>query len=136
MDGTPWRRSLRLERVQADLDRQAATARIEITRQTLVQDVLRALAECRRTDADLEIAERNRDLALHSARLGRRFYSIGRADGLSLSDAESELAAAETRLLEARSAARFSRYVLSHTLGTLIEHPTDLLPRMPQDSPL
>lgn len=135
MDGTPMRRSLRLERVQADLDRQAATARIEITRQTLVQDVLRALAECRRTDADLAIAERNRDLALHSARLGRRFYGIGRTDGLSLSDAESELAAAETRLLDARSAARFSRYVLTHTMGTLIEHPADLLPRMPQESP-
>lgn len=135
MDGSPWRRGLRLERIQADLDRQAAGARIEITRQILVQDVLRALAECRRTDADLEIAGRNRELALHSARLGRRFYGTGRTDGLSLSEAESSLAAAETRLLEARSASRFSRYALSHTMGTLIEHPADLLPRALQESP-
>lgn len=128
MDGTPWQRANRLARTQADLERQAARARIEITRQTLVQDVLLALAECRRTGADLAVAERNRDLAIHSARLGRRFYTSGRTDGLTLSDAESQLAASETRLLDARSAARFSRYALSHTLGTLIEHPADLSP--------
>ena len=127
-DGYPWKRSDRLLRSEAKLERQSARTRIEIARKTLVREVLQALAECRRTEVDLVIAGRNRELAIQAARLGRRFYTTGRADGLSMSDAESQLATAEIRLLETRSAARFSRYALTYTLGTLIEHPADLIP--------
>jgi outer membrane protein TolC len=125
-EGYPWRRADRLVIAQAHLDRAAAEATIDIVRQGIAREILQALAECRRTQAEETIAERNRRLAEHAALAGRRLFSSGRADGLSLSDAETRLAESENRLFEARSAARFSHYALRHTMGTLIEHPRAL----------
>lgn len=125
-EGHPWRRADRLVIAQAHLDRAAAEATIDIVRQSIAREILQALAECRRTQAEETIADRNRRLAEHAALSGRRLFSAGRTDGLSVSDAETRLAESENRLFEARSAARYAHYTLRHTMGTLIEHPRAL----------
>jgi len=87
-----------------------------------------ALSECRRADTEMGIATRNRDLAVNQATLARRLYEMGRSDGFSLADAETQVAQSEIRLLEVRSLERLSRYALLHAMGTLIEYPPELAP--------
>ncbi len=128
VDGYPWRAADRLAALRADLDDAAADTIVDIRRESIAREVLQALSECRRTAAELEISARNRKLADDGARLARRLYEMGRSDGFALSDAETQLARAESRLLEIRSAQRISGYALLHTTGTLIEHPTELKP--------
>ncbi len=128
VDGYPWRAADRLTALQAEIDESSADAIVDIRRQAVARDVLQTLSECRRAAAELGIAERNRKLAEDGARLARRLYETGRGDAFSLSDAETQLARAETRLLEIRSAHRLSSYTLLHVTGTLIEHPAELKP--------
>ncbi|MDZ4199814.1 MAG: TolC family protein [Kiritimatiellia bacterium] len=131
-DGFPSRRADRIAMEQAGLDEESAELEVEWTRQIITREVLQALAECRRAEAELEIAERTREWAQNGSTLGRRLYALGRTDGLSVSGAEAQLAESERRLLEAQAADRFSRVALLHVLGLLIEHPEELTPEAPR----
>lgn len=126
--GYPWRNADRLATQRAGLDEAAADAIVDIRREAIAREVLQTLSECRRIVAELGIAESNRKLAEDGARLARRLYELGRGDAFALSDAETQLARAENRLLEVRSAHRVSAYTVLHAIGTLIEHPAELKP--------
>ncbi|MBP7274938.1 MAG: TolC family protein [Kiritimatiellae bacterium] len=126
--GFPWRRADRIAQLTAELQDASAEASVDIRRQSIAREVLQALAEIRRADAERVIAERNRRLAADSARVSRRLYETGRMDDFALADAEQSLAAAENRGFEAGSEALLARYKLMHTLGLLVQHPPALCP--------
>jgi outer membrane protein TolC len=133
-EGSPWRRADRLVMAQAAAAEESAGLALEVRRRLIARRVLQAIAECRRTAAELDIAARNRQLAEDRSRLSRRLYVIGRGDSFSVSDAEGQQADAENRLFEARSAARLAQYALLHAMGALIEHPRELAAG-PEDLP-
>ena len=129
VDGYPWRAADRLGTSRAELDETSAAAIVDIRREAIAREVLQTLSECRRAATELGIAESNRKLAEDGARLARRLYEMGRGDAFALSDAETQLARAENRLLEVRSSHRLSAYAVLHATGILIEHPAELKPQ-------
>jgi outer membrane protein TolC len=129
VDGYPWRRADRLGTKRAELDEASAAAIVDIRREAIAREVLQTLADCRRAATELGIAVSNRKLAEDGARLARRLYEMGRGDAFTLSDAETQLARAESRLLEVRSSHRLSAYAVLHATGALIEHPDELKPQ-------
>lgn len=126
--GFPWRRADRVGVLSAELQDASTAASVDIRRQSIAREVLQALAEVRRANAERIIAERNRRLAADRARVSRRLYETGRMDDFALADAEQGLASAENRGFEAGSEALLARYQLMHTLGILVEHPAALRP--------
>ena len=125
-DGFPWRRTDRIGVISAELQDASAAAAVDIRRQSIAREVLQALVEVHRADAEKTIAERNRKFAADGVRVSRRLYDTGRVDDFALADAEQSLATAENRGFEAASDALLARYKLMHVLGTLIEHPAAL----------
>ena len=119
------------------VDRQAGVARAELRREQierqvaelhhLVQrDVRRQLRDYRRSQSNLVIATRNRELSDRRLQLSEALFRMGRGDAVTLSDAEDALALAVRTELAARSDASLSAYRLLLTLGTLLEIPEDI----------
>ncbi len=128
LDGFPWRATDRIAQRQAELDERAAAEALSMRRDTIVRQVLDALSFCRRADAEAAIAARSRELAAAHLKLARRLYETGRGDAFVLADGETRHAAAVQRAVETASTARLAAYALRHTLGTLVEHPSELKP--------
>ncbi|HMP89268.1 MAG TPA: TolC family protein [Kiritimatiellia bacterium] len=122
---------LRDERVgvaQAGLDRQTAAIRVDDMDAMIRRQVDQSLSAHRRAEAEMEIAERNVELAAQRAVLARRLFEKGRVDNTAASDAEAELLDARTKLLNARAEAVVAGYRLLRTMGMLMESPDDLKP--------
>ena len=109
--------------VDAEARRQVA----EIVRNRLAVEVNSGVATYRRARAELQLAERNRELADNRAEFARALFEAGRAGADSVSDAEADLIRAELNELSARRAASLSAYRLLHVLGTLVPAPREIL---------
>ena len=118
-------------------DRRAGVARSELRREQLERqvaelhhivqrDVRRQLRDYRRSQSNLAIATRNRELSDRRLELSEALFRMGRGDAVTLSDAEDAHALAIRTELAARSDASLSAYRLLLTLGTLLEAPEDI----------
>lgn len=121
-------RDERLGLRQAALEEQTARLRYEDVDALVRRQVEQALSECRRADAERDIAENNLDLATQRANLSQRLFEKGRIDHTSATDAETELLDAQTKLLNARAEAVVAGYRLLRMMGMLLDVPDELKP--------
>ncbi len=115
--------------MRAVLDEQLAIEYRETTQRLIERQVRRAFLEVSRAQADLEPARRNLDVAEARLRLARRMFEMGRADGFTVSDAETQFQRAEGAWLNARIEAALAAYRLRQATGTLLDSPPELRPR-------
>jgi outer membrane protein TolC len=120
-------RGAHLEVARAGVDAEARRQVAEIVRNRLAVEVNSGLATYRRARAELQLAERNRELAANRAELARALFEAGRAGADSVSDAEADLIRAELSELASRRDASLSAYRLLHVLGTLVPAPREVL---------
>ena len=121
-------RDERLGLRQAALSEQTARLRIEDIDALIRRQVEQALSECRRAEAERQIAESNLDLATRRANLSQRLFEKGRIDHTSATDAETELLDAQTQLLNTRAEAVIAGYRLLRIMGQLLDVPEELKP--------
>lgn len=122
---------MRNERIavkQAALDEASAAVRIEDVASLVRRQVDVALSENRRADSDLQLAERNLDVARQRASLAQRLFEKGRIDHTSATDAEVELQEARSTLIDARAETVIAGYRLLRIMGLLVDSPADLKP--------
>lgn len=134
-DSDLFRKRERIALQQAEIGERSAAETIALRERTIVREVQQALARCRRARTELELAERNGNLARTRVELASRLFDAGRGDHFSVTDAEAAYATAETARLAARAESTVSAYHLRRTLGTLVEHPDDLKPAAAGDRP-
>lgn len=120
--------SERVELARKVSGRETGGLTIDILELAIAREVQEAMSDCRKSEAEGRIAERNKDLAGSRLKLSRRMFEIGRADNFSVTDAEQAYIDAENSLLMARSEASLSVYRLKYVLGTLVESPDWLKP--------
>ena len=120
-------RGAQLEVARSELDAEARRQVAEIVRSRLAVEVNSALATYRRTRAELQLAERNRELAANRAELAQALFEAGRASANSVSDAEADRIRADLGELAAKREASLSAYRLLHVLGTLVPAPREIL---------
>lgn len=120
-------RGAHLEVARSGVDAEARRQVAEIVRYRIAVEVQTALADYHRTRAELELAVRNRELAVNRAELSQALFEAGRATADSVSDAEADSIRAELSELSARREASVSAYRLLHVLGTLVPAPRELL---------
>ncbi len=113
---------------QAGIALAAAYENVRIVNLSISREVQQALADYRRVQADLTLAEKNVDLADRRARLARRLFEAGRGDHFSVTDAEEAFLQSQNNWLDAQSAVNLAAYRLLAALGTLVETPDDLKP--------
>jgi len=94
----------------------------------IAREVNQQRAAYRRAQAELKIAERNKDLAASRRKLAQQLFELGRSDQFSVTDAEETFLLAENQWLSSRAEASLAGYRFLHVLGTLIETPNDLKP--------
>ena len=94
----------------------------------IAREVEEALAAHRRAHQQLDVLEGNYQHAGARLKLARRLFSLGRADGFSVTDAEQAYFNAQSRWFSGRSDASVSGYELLHATGTLVEAPAYLKP--------
>ena len=126
------RRADRLALRTAELDEQSLAQAAEIVRYRLALDVNTALMDCQRARAELELAERNRELAEGRAELARVLFAGRKTTANTVSDAESDCISTELSALALRRDASVAAYRLLHVLGTLV--PADETLLAPPDS--
>jgi len=118
-------------------ERRAGAARSELRREQVERqvaelhhfvqrDVRRQLRDYRRSQSNLVITARNRDLSARRLELSEALFRMGRGDAVTLSDAEDAHALAIRSELTARSDASLAAYRLLLVLGTLLERPEGL----------
>lgn len=120
---------------QAAISLERARDAVRIRELAIVREVQQSASAYRQARLDVDIAERNYIVAEQRARLTRRLFELRRADNQSVTDAEDELAAAETRRYAARAEASIAGYRYLHALGLLVESPPDLRPRLEEGLP-
>jgi len=114
---------------QARLNQNSAFQTIEIVELSIARQVHQAILAYRRAQAELEIAERNFNLAAARAKLAQRLFELGRGDNFSVTDAEESYLQAENQLLSVQANVSLAGYWLSNVLGTLIEPSEELKPK-------
>lgn len=119
---------------QAGIALLSARENVQIVKLSISREVQQALANYRRVQADLKLAEQNVELADRRARLARRLFQAGRGDHFSVTDAEEAFLQSQNNWLDARSAVNLAAYRLLDVLGTLVETPDDLKPEALQAS--
>lgn len=115
---------------QAILTRESARESVRIREFAITREVQQQTSAYKRALDELQIAERNRQLATQRARLARRLFEIGRGDNFSVTDAEEALTDAEDRSLGARADASVAGYSYLNTIGTLLDAPEELRPKL------
>jgi outer membrane protein TolC len=120
---------------QATITRESAREAVRIRELAIAREVQQTYSAYRRARQELDIAERNYRLAHQRAQLARRLYEIGRGDNFSVTDAEASLERAEDRRLAARADVSGAGYRFLNALGTLIEAPAELRPRVGEIPP-
>lgn len=113
---------------QAVLTRESARETVRIRELSITREVQQQTSAYRQALGELQIAERNHQLAFQRAKLARRLFELGRGDNFSVTDAEDALTDAEDRRLSARAEASFAGYSYLNTIGTLLETPEELRP--------
>lgn len=119
------------------VERRSRIARSELRREQIERqtaelhhmvrrDVRRQLRDYNRSQSNLLIAARNRELSTRRLDLAEALFRMGRGDAVSLSDAEEAHALAIRTELAARSEASLAAYRMLLSLGTLLEIPDDL----------
>jgi outer membrane protein TolC len=124
------RRSERLALGRAQIDASSAENQIQLLENSIRRQVQQALISYGRALEQADFAARNCELARDRARLARRLFDIGRSDNFTVTDAEAELFQAETEMLRAKTDSNVTAYRVLRALGTLIEAPEDLKPRL------
>jgi outer membrane protein TolC len=114
---------------QARLSQSSENLEVGISELTIAREISQARAACRRAQAGLQIAERNKELAASRRKLAQKMFDLGRSDQFSVTDAEETFLLAENQWLAARGEASLAGYRFLYVLGTLIEAPEDLKPR-------
>lgn len=122
------RRRQSLEYKQSVLRQSQAMEDIRARNLAVAREVEEALASYHRAHQQLDVLEGNFQHAGARLKLARRLFSLGRADGFSVTDAEQAYFNAQSSWLRGRSEASVSGYRLLHTTGTLVEAPTYLKP--------
>jgi outer membrane protein TolC len=113
---------------QARLSGSSADLNTGIVELAIAREVNQQRAAYRRAQAELKIAERNKDLAASRRQLAQQLFELGRSDQFSVTDAEETFLLAENQWLASRAEASLAGYRFLHVLGTLIETPPDLKP--------
>lgn len=113
---------------QARLFDSSADLNTGIIELAIAREVNQQRAAYRRAQAELKIAERNKDLAASRRKLAQQLFELGRSDQFSVTDAEETFLLAENQWLAARAEASLAGYRFLHVLGTLVETPKDLKP--------
>jgi outer membrane protein TolC len=113
----------------AHLRERSSSELIEIIELSIARLVQQHLLAYRRAVEQLDIAERNFDLATSRAELTRRLFELGRENNFSVTDAETAFVHSEHVLFLAQSESVNSGYRLMRALGTLVESPASLKPR-------
>ncbi len=113
---------------QARLFNSSADLNTGIIELAIAREVNQQRAAYRRAQAELKIAERNKDLAASRRKLAQRLFDLGRSDQFSVTDAEETFLLAENQWLATRAEASLAGYRFLHVLGTLVETPQDLKP--------
>jgi outer membrane protein TolC len=113
----------------AHLRERSSLELIEIIELSIARLVQQHLLAYRRAVEQLDIAERNFDLATSRAELTRRLFKLGRENNFSVTDAETAFVRSEHLLFLAQSESVNSGYRLMRALGTLVESPASLKPR-------
>ena len=121
-------RSQRATLGRAKISEETAARQIDILASSLRLQVQQALLSYDRAKKQVVYAERNHTLATDRARLTRRLFNLGRETSFNVTDAETGLLEAETRVLIAHADVSISAYRLLRVLGTLVESPVDLRP--------
>ena len=119
----------------ARIDRATALEDVRIREIDVAREVEQAIAVYRRTQAEIDIAERNATLADGRAELARRMFKLGKGDNFSVTDAEEAHSSALNQFLNAREDASVSAYRLLQALGTLLEAPAELKPVSLEEQP-
>ncbi|NND69899.1 MAG: TolC family protein, partial [Halioglobus sp.] len=122
------RRRQGIEYKQSVLRQGQAMEDIRARNLAITREVEEALASHRRAHQQLDVLEGNFQHAGARLKLARRLFSVGRADGFSVTDAEQAYFNAQSRWLSGRSEASVSGYRLLHATGTLIEAPAAMKP--------
>ena len=112
----------------AHLRERSSSELIEIIELSIARLVQQHLLAYRRAVAQLDIAERNFDLATSRAELTRRLFELGRENNFSVTDAETAFVRSEQLLFRAQSESVNSGYRLMRAMGTLVESPAGLKP--------
>ena len=112
----------------AHLRARSSSELIEIIELSIARLVQQHLLAYRRAVEQLDIAERNFDLATSRAELTRRLFELGRENNFSVTDAETAFVRSEHLLFLAQSESVNSGYRLMRALGTLVESPASLKP--------
>ncbi|MCZ7591732.1 MAG: TolC family protein [Kiritimatiellae bacterium] len=120
---------------QAVLVRESARESVRIREFAITREVQQQTSAYKRALDELQIAERNRQLAAQRAKLARRLFEVGRGDNFSVTDAEEALTDAEGRSLGARADASVAGYSYLNTIGTLLAAPEELRPKL-SEAPL
>lgn len=115
---------------QRVIDEESSRRRLEIVKDAVLRDVEQAILAYNRARRELKISDSNLELAGSRVLLARRFFSRGRGDNFSVTDAEDAYVQAQRDMLFARAEASFNGYRMLHALGTLIEFPEDLKPEL------
>lgn len=127
--GTDLNRAIERAKVgNAQLREKSSSELIEIIELSIARLVQQHLLAYRRAIEELDIAERNFDLAASRAELTRRLFTLGRVDNFSVTDAETAFIQSESRLFLAQSESTNSGYRLMRAMGTLVETPGYLKP--------
>lgn len=121
-------RSERANLGRAKISEETAARQIEILAASLRVQVQQALLSYERARKQVVYAERNHVLARDRARLTLRLFNLGRETSFNVTDAETQLLDAETRMLASRADVSIQAYRLLRVLGTLVESPEDLRP--------
>lgn len=116
---------------QARLARSSSSFDVEISELSIAREISQQRAACRRAQAGLKIAERNKDMAASRRKLAQQMFDIGRSDAFSVTDAEEQSLLAENQWLAARGEASLAGYRFLYVLGTLLETPDELKPYLP-----
>lgn len=115
---------------QAMLTRESARESVRIREFAITREVQQQTSAYKRALDELQIAERNRQLAEQRARLARRLFEVGRGDNFSVTDAEDALTDAESRSLDARATASVAAYSYLNVIGMLLDAPKELRPKL------
>ena len=113
---------------QARLYGASADLEVGILELAITREVGQQRAICRRAQAELKIAERNKDMAFSRRKLAQQMFDLGRSDQFSVTDAEETYLQAENQWLASRSSASLAGYQFLYISGTLMEAPQALKP--------
>ena len=130
LDTDLHRRAQRLALSQAQIDQKSADLELATIESQLRRQVQQALLAYARARKEMSVAGQNYVLARDRARLARRLFDMGRGDNFTVTDAEAELLDAQGEMLSTQAQANIAAYRVLQMLGTLVETPDDLKPRV------